>query len=168
MSYDEVVKLILEKGEIQVSEKERQLSIQNMKNDIANIIVEKTFNTQNGLPFPQNIILKVLDDINFCFNEKEDAKKQALKAIKLIQEKDILPIERKLMQIYVTIKNSKVFQQKDYEEFKEKFSNFLKSSNSQVVDSNMDNPKLFKVKCIIHPNHYREILTNYEDGNKTN
>ena len=164
MTYEEIVQLILDKGEIQVSEKERQLSFQNVKNDIANIIVEKTYNTQNGLPFPQHVIVQVLEDINFNVKESEDAKKQALKAIKLIQEKDILPIERKLMQIYITLKNNKSSPDKDFENFKIKFSEFLKKTNSQVIESNMDTPKTFKIKCTIHPNHYREILTNYEDS----
>jgi hypothetical protein len=117
MTYEEVVKLILDKGDIQVSEKERNLNFQNVKNDIANIIVEKTYNLENGLPFTHNVILKVLNDINFNLKESEDAKKQALKAIKLIQEKDILPIERKMMQIFITIKNQKSFSE-NFEEFK--------------------------------------------------
>ncbi len=95
MSYEEIFKLILDKGEIQISEKERSLNFQNTKNNIASIIVEKTYNQENGMPFPQNVILQVLDDINFQIKENEDAKKQALKAIKLISEKHILPIERK-------------------------------------------------------------------------
>jgi hypothetical protein len=31
---------------------------------------------------------------------------------------------------------------------------------------NVESPKLFKIKCNILPNHYREILTNFEDGKK--
>ena len=163
MTYEEVVKLILDKGEIQVSEKERNLNFQNVKNDIANIIVEKTYNLENGLPFTHNVILKVLNDINFNLKESEDAKKQALKAIKLIQEKDILPIERKMMQIFITIKNQKNFSE-NFEEFKKKITDFLKSTNSEILEMNLENQKQFKIKCNIFPNHYRDILTQYEEG----
>lgn len=162
MSYDDIVKMILDKGEIQVSEKERNLNIQNVKNDVANIIVEKTYNTETGLPFPINMILQVLDDINFQLKEDRDAKKQALKAIKMIIDKNILPIERKYMQINVTIKNQKI-QEKDFPDFKTKFLNFLTEIHAQIIDSNTNDPKSFCIKCNILPNHYREILTDYEE-----
>ena len=109
MSYEEIVKLILDKGEIQISEKERDHNISNMKNDIANIIVEKTYNKETGLPFPQSMILRILEDTNYNLKEGENAKKQALRAIKLIQDKNILPIERRLMQLFITLKNYKSF-----------------------------------------------------------
>ena len=164
MTYEEVVKLILDKGEIQVSEKERNLNFQNLKNDIANIIVEKTYNFENGLPFTHNVIVKVLNDINFNLKECEDAKKQALKAIKLIQEKGILPIERKMMQIFITIKNLKTFSE-NFDEFKKKILDFLNSTQSEILDMNLDSPKQFKIKSNILPNHYRQFLANYEEGN---
>ena len=164
MSYEEIFKLILDKGEIQISEKERSLNFQNTKNNIASIIVEKTYNQENGMPFPQNVILQVLDDINFQIKENEDAKKQALKAIKLISEKHILPIERKLMQIFISFKNPKSVTDKDFEDFKVKFQEFLKTSNTQILQINLDNPRQFNVKCNIAPNHYREFLTNYEES----
>jgi ribosome maturation protein SDO1 len=163
MSYDEIVKLILEKGEIQVSEKERNLNISNIKNDIANIIVEKTFNKENGLPFPHNVILKVLDDIKFQMRDSEDAKKQALKAIKLIQENDILPIERNLMQIFVKLKNQNM-EENAFQEFVKQFITFINENNAQIIDINTFNAKIFNIKCNILPNHYRDLLTKYNDG----
>jgi ribosome maturation protein SDO1 len=166
MSYYEIVKLILEKGEIQVSEKERNLNFSNLKNDIANIIVEKTFNKENGLPFPQNVILKVLDDIKFQMRETEDAKKQALKAIKLIQDKDILPIERNLMQIFIKLKNSNM-DENAFQKFAKQFLTFLNDNTSQIIDINTDTAKSFNIKCNILPNHYRDLLTKYQDSNKS-
>jgi len=165
MSYEDVVKLILDKGEIQVSEKERTLNFQNMKNDIANIIVEKTYNTENGLPFPQQIILQILENINFNIKEDDNAKKQALLAIKVIQDKGVLPIERKLMQIFVTLKNLKMYSnEKDFENIKTKFLEFIKVTNAKIIESNLESPKQFKIKCNILPNYYRELLTEYEDS----
>ncbi len=166
MSYEDVVKLILDKGEIQISEKERNLNFQNMKNYIANIIVEKTYNKDNGLPFPQAVILQVLEDINYNVNQNEDEKKQALKAIKLIQDKQILPIERKLMQICLTIKNPKNYiDEKEFTVFNENILKFLKGTNSAIVEQNLESANNFKIKCNILPNHFREILTNYKDSN---
>lgn len=166
MSYEDVVKLILEKGEIQISDKERSLNYQNTKNDIANIIVEKTYNTENGLPFPITMITQVLEDIQFQLKDDQDAKKQALKAIKVIIDKNILPIERKLMQIFMSIKSVKIFESsKDFEDFKNEITEFLKSIQAQILEINTENPKSFKIKCNIFPNHYREILTKCENSN---
>lgn len=165
MAYEDVVKLILDKGEIQISEKERNLNFQNMKNYIANIIVEKTYNKDNGLPFPQTVILQVLEDINYNVNQNEDEKKQALKAIKLIQDKKILPIERKLMQIILTIKNPKNYQdEKEFAVFNENILKFLKETNSAIIEKSLESAANFKIKCNILPNHFREILTNYKDS----
>ena len=96
MTYQEIIKLILDKGDIQTGEREREKGISNLKRYISNIIVQKTYNTDNGLPFPQDIITQALDDINFKYNEKENEKKQALKAIKELINHKILPIERRL------------------------------------------------------------------------
>ena len=162
MSYEDIVKLILDKGEIQVSEKERNLNFMNIKNDIANIIVEKTYNKENGLPFPQNVIIKVLEDIKFQIRDDQDAKKQALKAIKLIQEKDILPIERNLMNIFIRLKNTNI-DDNMFREFLKKFLNFINENNSIINEINTDSPKLFRLKCNILPNHYRDLLTKYQE-----
>ena len=135
----------------------------NVKNNIANIIVEKTYNKENGLPFPQNVILKVLEDIKFQIRDDQDAKKQALKAIKLIQEKDILPIERYLMNIFIKLKNTSI-DENAFKDFLKKFMNFINENNSTIIEINTDNPKLFRLKCNILPNHYRDLLTKYQDS----
>ncbi len=107
MSYEDIVKLILDKGEIQISEKERNLNFQNTKNNIASIVVQKTYNKDIGMAFPENVILEVLYYINLQIKDNEDAKKQAIKAIKLIYDKNILLIERELMQIFISFKKFK-------------------------------------------------------------
>ena len=113
MTEEDIVKLILEKGVVQVSEKERVNTNTNIKKYIANIIVEKTYNYETGLPFPQDVISKVLEEIEFKIVDNQDAKKQALKAIKEIKEKKIIPLDRKLMKISITIKNKKIKTEED-------------------------------------------------------
>ena len=165
MKYEDIVKLILEKGELQISEKERNLNFQNTKNDIANIIVEKTYNTENGLPFPHSMILQVLDDIKIVIREDQDTKRQALKAIKLIQEKNILPIDRKLMSLNLTIKEkNNIKDENDFKEISNKILSFLEKINAIILEKNLDKAKSFRVLCNIYPNFYRELITSFEDG----
>ncbi len=165
MDYEEIVKLILEKGDIQISEKERNLNHQNTKNEIANIIVEKTFNTENGLPFPNSMILQVLDDIKLIFRDDQDTKKQALKAIKLIQEKNILPIERKYMSFNLYIKEKNFIKdENDLKELTCKVLSFLEKINAVVLEKSVDKVKTFKIHCKVLPYYYRDLITNFEDG----
>lgn len=164
MTKEQVIKLILDKGEIQVGDKERTNATSNLRNDIANIIVEKTFNLETGLPFPIDIITKALDEIEFQIHEGHDAKKQALIAIKAIQNRQILHLERKMMQIKLTIKNKdKLLSEIAYSEFIEKLLNFLKTTESQIIEENTSNIDAFSIKCNIRPNYYRQFLSNYDN-----
>jgi ribosome maturation protein Sdo1 len=165
MSYEDIIKLILDKGELQVSDKERESHNKNLKNQIANIIVEKTYNKETGLPFPHNVILKILDDFKFIIKEDQDAKKQALKAIKFIQDQDILAIERNLMQIMIKFKPKLYSDNIGFEDISKKVLDFLKDTNSIMLEMNTADARQFKVKCNILPNHYRELLTDYQDSN---
>ena len=159
MTKDDILKLILEKGAIQTGEKERETESSNLKKNIAFIIVEKTYNKNTGLPFPQDLIIKVLNEIEFKIIDKENAKKQALKAIKEIQEKNILPLERRLMLLLITLKNDN---NNNFEEFCNKFMNYLKTIEAEILDNEIKNKENFSVKCKIKPYFYRELLKQYE------
>ena len=160
MEQEQILKLILEKGEIQTGEKERITGTSNLKNDIANIIVEKTYNKETGLPFPHDIIIKVLEEIQFIIHDKDNAKKQALKAIKDIQNKNILPLERKLMQLYITIKSKEKIG--NYEEFNKNFLEFLNQIECQIIEQDIKNIDSFYIKCNMKPNFYRDLLNKYD------
>ena len=160
MEHDKILELILEKGEIQTGEKERLTGNSNLKNDIANIIVEKTYNCETGLPFPHDIIIKVLDEIQFKIHNKENAKKQALIAIKDIQNKNILPLERKLMQLFITIKSKEKID--NFENFINNFLEFLKNIECQIIEQDIKNIDSFYIKCNMKPNFYRDLLNKYD------
>ena len=162
MTQEDIVKLILEKGVVQVSEKERVNTNTNIKKYIANIIVEKTYNYETGLPFPQDVISKVLEEIEFKIVDNQDAKKQALKAIKEIKEKKIIPLDRKLMKISITIKNKRIKTEEDLKDRSEDLINFLKQNESDILDYSCNTLNNFKLTCNIKPNYYRDILTKYD------
>ena len=137
MNYQDIIKLILDKGDIQTGEKEREEGKANLKKYIANIIVQKTYNINNGLPFPQDTIELALDEIKFKYNEKENEKKQALKAIKELINKKALPIERKLMQLKINVKkieneNTPFYKEKDkLEDFNKKVLEYCKEIEAE-------------------------------------
>jgi len=168
MTYQEIIKLILDKGDIQTGEKEREEGISNLKRYVSNIIVQKTYNTDNGLPFPQDMITQALDDINFKYNEKENEKKQALKAIKELVKHKVLPIERKLMQIKISIKkldneNNPILKEKEkLEEFNKKLLDYMKEIEAEMIENETSNIDNYNLKVNIKTQFYREILNKYD------
>ena len=168
MSYQEVIKLILDKGDIQTGEKEREESTSNLKNYIANIVVQKTYNTDNGLPFPQDMITKALDDINFRYSEKENEKKQALKAIKDLIKHQVIPIDRKLIQLKIGIKkidnqeNPILKDKEKFEQFNKKLLDYMKEIESEIIENEATNIENFNLKVNIKTQYYRDILNKYD------
>ena len=165
MSHQDIIKLILDKGDIQIGEKEREEGISNIKRYISNIIVQTTYNTDNGLPFPQDMIMQALDDINFRYNEKENVKKQALKGIKELVKHKVLPIERKLMQIKISLKlekNQDLNDKNKLEEFNKKILNYMKEIEAEIIENETSNIDNYSLKANIKTQFYREMLNNYD------
>lgn len=94
---DEAIKIILDKGSVQVSELERESEFESLKLKIANIVSTMCVNKENNVPFPVPIILKAMDDVKFHVKENQDAKKQALQLIKVLPE--VIPLERAKMKV---------------------------------------------------------------------
>lgn len=57
---DEIIIEILNKGELQVSDLEREDQSENLKKDIANIISQKCVNSTDQKQFPVSIIMKAM------------------------------------------------------------------------------------------------------------
>ncbi|XBI46936.1 hypothetical protein VPH35_111033 [Triticum aestivum] len=72
---------ILEKGELQVSGKERgaQLSVQ--FRDIATIVMEKTIDPETRCPYTMNMIEHLMHDIHFTVDPNITSKEQEQKGV---------------------------------------------------------------------------------------
>jgi ribosome maturation protein SDO1 len=86
-----IAQLILEKGELQVSAKEREHEADNKFKDIACVIAEKCINVETKRPFPVGTIEQCLRDIHFSIHPTKSAKQQALEAIRELEK--TLPIQ---------------------------------------------------------------------------
>ena len=168
MTYQDIIKLILDKGDIQTGEKERDEGKANLKKYVSNIIVQKTYNTDNGLPFPQDIITKALDNINFKYNEKKKKKKQAMRGIKELIAHKILPIERRLMQLKLTLKkieneNNPILENAEkLQEFNKNLLNYIKEIESEIIENDTTCVDNFNLKINIKTQYYRDILNKYD------
>jgi ribosome maturation protein SDO1 len=94
---DEAIKIILEKGSVQVSELERDSEFETLKLKIANTVSTMCVNKDTNVPFPVPIILKAMDDLKFHVKEGQNGKRQALQLIKELPK--VLPLERAKMKV---------------------------------------------------------------------
>ena len=105
MTRDEIFMEILNKGEYQVSDGERDLQLENLKKEVAHIIVDMTVNKETLGSWPISIILKAMGECNVKLNEKAQAKKQAVDIIKSLES--VIPIKRAQMRLLIIFQSEK-------------------------------------------------------------
>ena len=147
-----IIKLILEKGEIQLPEKERQLMLNKITNEILTIISTKCVNPQSKKRYPPTIIHKVLVELNFNPVLNKPAKTQALDAIKLLIAKQIIPIVRAKMKIKITVNID--------ESSSEVVTQLQKLFDKHVIDGTATSgSNTWECTGLIDPVSYRELVT---------
>eukprot|EP00879_Flechtneria_rotunda_P017508 GHRR01018357.1.p1 GENE.GHRR01018357.1~~GHRR01018357.1.p1 ORF type:complete len:342 (+),score=143.17 GHRR01018357.1:1083-2108(+) len=92
---------ILAKGELQVSDKERQAQQENFFRDIAGVLVDKTINPETSRPYTLTMLERALRDVHFNPDHKKSAKQQALEVLPLLQQR--FPIQRARMRLKLQV-----------------------------------------------------------------
>lgn len=100
---DEIIREILTKGEIQLSERERQLMLNKLNNELLTIVSAKCINPGSRKRYPPTMIHKALVELKFSPVLNKPAKLQALEAIKLLVATQIIPIARAKMKVKVSV-----------------------------------------------------------------
>lgn len=90
---------ILNKGELQVSEKERAVQLDSTFKDIATIIADKCVNPETKRPYPVGMIEKAMRQVHVSVKPNRTSKQQALDIIP--QLKSVIQIERAQMKLRV-------------------------------------------------------------------
>lgn len=67
---------ILAKGELQVSDKERQAQLETMFRDIATIVAEKCVNPDTKRPYTVSLIERAMKDIHYSVKASKSTKQQ--------------------------------------------------------------------------------------------
>uniref|UniRef100_A0A7E4USX8 Ribosome maturation protein SBDS n=1 Tax=Panagrellus redivivus TaxID=6233 RepID=A0A7E4USX8_PANRE len=101
----DICKLILEKGDLQVSDKERQVSNETSFKEVANLIAEMCVNPETKRPYSSGVIEKALKDSHFNVKSNRSAKQLALEAIPKLQES--MKLERAKMRLRIAIPSEK-------------------------------------------------------------
>ena len=90
-----ITKIILNSGELQVSEKERKNEYDVLFRDVVTVLVEKCVNPSTNRPYPPGMIERALREIHFSVDPMRSAKQQALQSIEKL--KKVFPIKRAAM-----------------------------------------------------------------------
>ncbi|CAH2086203.1 unnamed protein product [Euphydryas editha] len=151
----EICKEILEKGELQVSDKERQSQIDSLFKDIATTVADKCVNPETKRPYPVSFIEKAMKDIHFSVNVNKSAKQQSLEVIPLMKKE--IPLERAQMRVRILLSG------KDARKVRDKA---LKLA-TKVEEENWESGTA-TVICLIDPGSFRvldELIKTETKGN---
>jgi len=103
---DKILLQILSKGEVQVSEKEREVMMYKTFLDIATIVTEKCVDPETNRPLTVGLIERAMKELHFSVNSTKSAKQQALEVIKLLQKEGTIPIARAKMRLKLTMSSA--------------------------------------------------------------
>lgn len=92
---------ILAKGDLQVSDRERQSQLDSTFRDIATIVADKCVNPDSKRPYPVGVIERTMKDIHYSVKPGKSSKQQALEVIRLLQQS--MPIERARMRLKIKL-----------------------------------------------------------------
>lgn len=105
-NHTEICREILAKGELQITDKERQSHNEQMFKDIATTVANACVNPELKRPYPVTMIEKAMKEVHYSIKPNQSTKQQALQVIKLIKEKDAMPIERAKMRVKVNFRGN--------------------------------------------------------------
>lgn len=141
----EVCKQILDRGEVQVSDKERHQALDTMFKEIATIVTAKCVNPETKRPYPVSMIENAMrEDIHFSVKPNRSTKQQALDAI--TQLKAVMPLERAQMRLKISIPG------KEAKKLKDKVVKVI----SKIETEEWINGSL-TITCLIDPGQYRQV-----------
>jgi len=141
-----IISEILKNGELQVSEKERDHELSNIKKDIATQVSEKCVDPATQKPYPVSMIEKAMAEANFSVKPNKNAKSQVLDCIHLIQTKSKLPLQRARMRIRITIPSDKV------EDLKEKIN-----ASAETIEESKEVEGNWATTMLIDPAQFRVL-----------
>lgn len=142
---DEVCLQILAKGELQVSEKERQVELEAMFRDIATIVSNMCVNPETKRPYTVTLIERAMKDIHFSTKATKSAKQQALEVIRQLQGTDTIKIQRAQMRLKLTVPG------KFSKKVKTKVKKIVSKIESEAFDEQLE------IVVLADPGCYREI-----------
>lgn len=141
----EICKEILAKGELQVSDKERESMFESQFKQIAYEVSTMCVNPTADCPYPPAIIEAAMKDAHYSVKPHHNIKQQALVVIKLL--KGLMPIERAQIKLSISFVN------KGGEKFTESFGKV----KSLRVENEVKTDYSHTYVVLVEPDHFKEV-----------
>lgn len=141
---EKVCRIILAEGDLQVSDKERQLELDSLFKDVASVLSEKCINPDNNKPYTISMLERALKDVHFSVDLHRNAKQQALEALPVLQAK--FAIKRALMRLQIQVPKS----------CKAEAMDLLEKLQADVESRDFSSSQMI-VTCLVEPGHFRQI-----------
>mmetsp|Transcript_19126 Transcript_19126/g.41374 ORF Transcript_19126/g.41374 Transcript_19126/m.41374 type:complete len:447 (-) Transcript_19126:1104-2444(-) len=104
---EEICKIILMKGSVQVSDMERSAQLEATTKEVASMLAAKCVDPASNRPYTVSQIRDAMQRAEFCVHPTRSVKQQFLDCVKLIKSKGFLPIERAKMELCVVCDTAK-------------------------------------------------------------
>lgn len=142
---DKIVLEILQKGEIQLSEKERQAKGNQVQAEVLQIISTKCINPKTKKRYTPTMIQKAINELKINIMSTKAAKLQALEIIRTLVSSQVIPIVRAKMKIKISLDS------KEYKKLDTKLKPLLGDIESEDLGKTVD------IVSLIDPTNYREL-----------
>ncbi|KAH8871899.1 Ribosome maturation protein [Schistosoma japonicum] len=145
----EIIKSILEHGELQLTEKERLVGQQALFRDVAKIVSERCVNPENNRAYTVTMVEKMMKDCHISLKANKSAKQHALEVIKQLRSAPGLKIAPSMMEVNITM-------QKD---ISEPVIERLLQLCSSIIRQGESSDGLFELIAVVEPGKYCLIET---------
>jgi len=140
----QIIIQILEKGELQISEKERQIQLDLTFKDIATIVAEKCVNPETKKPLTVGIVERAMKEAHYSVHPTKSAKSQALEVIRVLKE--IIPIQRAQMRVRIRTPAS------DEKKVRDKIKPLISGDEGDTHEG-----EEYVLMCLIDPGQFRKV-----------
>jgi ribosome maturation protein SDO1 len=158
---DEICRIILMKGSLQVSDMERSAHLESTLREIAAMVGEKCVNPQSNRPYTVDTIRDAMKEAEYNVSLTRNVKQQFLDCVKLIRQKKVLSLERAKMRLCATIPQSQA----------DTVKGSLEKAGIQIVSATSTANDMEQIQFLMDPSLYREvdaIVKNCQRGNSDN
>jgi ribosome maturation protein SDO1 len=139
-----ICRRILAEGELQVSDKERRVELDEVFRDVASVLSEKCINPETRKPYTISMLERALRDAHFSVDPKRAAKAQAAEALRALEGR--LPIQRARMRLRLLVPLGA----------KEELTEML-AARGAVVEERGLQAGMVAVTCLVEPGAYRPL-----------
>jgi len=100
---EEVCRFILNHGDVQVSDQERAAQLESTVREVASMVAEKCVHPISRRPYTMTQIRDGMKTAGFMVHPTRNVKQQFLDCVRLLQEKQVLDIERAKMKLAIVL-----------------------------------------------------------------